>query len=308
MRILSQGNREKIFNSGRRRNYKILVALLVLVVTGAVAGIYITGMQRSEAKSPQVGVQYNLPSNPTRIQYAVEKNNLILSLAEVQSNRYVVFDYVQTGETIPMMAYVAPSGRIVTTIRLCEPCESKSFWFDTDQAVCSACGTRWFAETLKGISGACTEYPPAEVKNTILGNNLIISLSDIQALKPQEKPSEANTAPKSAVRLIIVVPSAITQGQVTPIEIKAIDENGKVDPQRTDTVKVSVGQGNARLRDPTGADKAWTREVTVGLSKGIVTIEILDEIQEVSKLSAVWAGGQSYLEPASSGVICVGQH
>jgi hypothetical protein len=280
---------------------------LVLVVA-AVTGTYLSKMQRFEAKSPQAGIQYNLPANPTPIQHTLENGNLILSLAEVQSNRYVIFDYVQTGEPIPMMAYVAPSGRIVTAIRICEPCESRSFWFDADQIVCSACGTRWYAETLEGISGACTGYPPTEVKNTISGNNLIISLSDIQASKPQEKPSSTNTAPKSAVRLIIVVPSAITQGQVTPIKIKAIDENGKIDPQRTDTVKVSVGQGNARLRDPTGADKAWTKEVTVGLSKGIVTIEILDEIQEVSKLSAVWASGQSYLEPASTGVICVGQH
>ena len=305
---MSHENREKIFNNGKKRNYRILIGSLTLIIVVTVAGIYLSGMQRFEAKLPQAGVQYNPPSKPTSVQYTVEGNSLILSFAEVQSSRYVIFDYVQTGEPIPMMAYVAPSGRTVTAIRLCEPCESKSFWFDTDQAVCSACGTRWYAETLKGISGACTESPPTEVKNTISGNNLIISLSDIQASQPQEKPSDTNIAAKSAVRLIIVVPSAITQGQVTPIEIKAIDENGKVDPQRTDTVKVSVGQGNARLRDPTAADKAWTREVTVGLSKGIVTIEILDEIQEVSKLSAVWASGQSYLESASSGVICVGQH
>ncbi|MBS7623520.1 DUF2318 domain-containing protein [Candidatus Bathyarchaeota archaeon] len=308
MRILSQGKEGGTINGGRRRDYKILAVLVLLVVTGAVAGTYITNMQRSGAEPAGMGIQYSLPSKPTRIRYAVERNNLFLSLAEVQSDRYVVFDYVQAGEAIPMMAYVAPSGRIVTTIRLCEPCESESFWFDADQAVCSVCGTRWFAETLKGISGACTEYPPTEVKNTISGSNLIISLSDIWASKPQEKPSEANTAPKSAVRLIIVVPSAITQGQVTPIEIRAIDEDGKVDLQRTDTVKVLVEQGNARFRVPAGADRAWTKEVTVGLSKGVVTIEILDEVQEVSKLSAVWVDGQSYLEPASSGVICVGQH
>lgn len=305
---MSQENREEIFNSGRRRNYKILIVSLALIIVGTTAGIYLLGIQRFEAKSPQAGVKYNLPSNPVRIQYTVEGNSLILSSAEVQSNRYVILDYVQTGETIPMMAYVAPSGRTVTAIRLCEPCESKSFWFDTDQAVCSACGTRWYAETLKGISGACTEYPPTEVKNTISGDSLTISLSDIQALKTQTKTSDTVTDAKSAVRLIVVVPSAITQGQVTPIKIKAIDENGKVDPQRDDVVKASIGQGYAMLRDPTAENKKWTREVTVKLSGGVATVEILDEIIEVSKLSAVWVSGQSYLQPTSSGVICIGQH
>lgn len=301
-------NKEEIFRGGKRRNYKILIASVALIIVGIGAGIYLSSTQRFEATLPQAGVQYNLPSNPTNIEYKVEGNNLVLSYSEVRSNRYVIFDYVQTGETIPMMAYVAPSGRIVTAIRECEPCESKSFWFDTDQAVCSACGTRWFAETLKGISGACTEYPPTEVKSTISGDSLAISLSDIQALKTQTKTSDTVAEARSAVRLIVVVPSAITQGQVTPIKIKAIDENGKVDPQRDDVVKASIGQGYAMLRDPTAENKKWTREVTVKLSGGVATVEILDEIIEVSKLSAVWVSGQSYLQPTSSGVICVGQH
>jgi hypothetical protein len=110
------------------------------------------------------------------------------------------------------------------------------------------------------------------------------------------------------VRLIVVVPSTITQGQVIPIEIKAVDESGKVDPQRNDVIKVSIGQGNGKVRDPTAANKSWAKEVAVELSKGIAKVEILDEIQEIAKLTAVWVSGQSYIQPASIGVICVGQH
>jgi len=125
-----------------------------------------------------------------------------------------------------------------------------------------------------------------------------------------EKPLSSPRAPEagSAVRLIVVVPSTITQGQVIPIGIKAVDESGKVDPQRNDVVKVSIGQGNGKVRDPTAANKSWAKEVAVELSKGIAKVEILDEIQEIAKLTAVWVSGQSYIQPASIGVICVGQH
>lgn len=126
----------------------------------------------------------------------------------------------------------------------------------------------------------------------------------------QEKPLSSAPAPEagSAVRLIVVVPSTITQGQVSPLEIKAVAESGKVDPQRNDVVKMSIGQGNGKVRDPTAANKSWAKEVTVELSKGIAKVEIFDETQEIAKLTAVWVSGQSYIQPASIGVICVGQH
>lgn len=124
------------------------------------------------------------------------------------------------------------------------------------------------------------------------------------------KPLSSPGAPESgsAVRLIVVVPSTITQGQVTTFEIKAVDESGKVNLQRNDVVKVSIEQGRGKVRDPTAANKPWAKEVAVELSKGIANVEILDENQEIVKLTAVWVSGQSYIQPASIGVICVGQH
>jgi uncharacterized membrane protein len=73
-----------------------------------------------------------------------------------------------------MLAYINPQGKLVTSIAMCEPCNSKSFHTESQDIVCDNCGTRWNFTTLEGISGSCQKYPPDPIPSQIVGNEVRI--------------------------------------------------------------------------------------------------------------------------------------
>lgn len=106
-----------------------------------------------------------------------------LPLEDVLGKKLVRFDH-QGARKVPMLAYVAPSGRIVTAVRACEPCKNyDKFSIEGDILVCGKCGTRWTLEDLKGISGGCMAYPPDELPNIIRGRSILVRKSDMDAWK-----------------------------------------------------------------------------------------------------------------------------
>ena len=114
---------------------------------------------------------------------AATDGRIALSLATIKEKRLVWFAY--GANKTPVLAYVAPSGQIVTAISMCEPCRSERFHIEGDELVCNACGTRWTLEDLKGISGGCPEYPPERLDNQIAGDKVTIDEKAVLDWKPR---------------------------------------------------------------------------------------------------------------------------
>lgn len=114
---------------------------------------------------------------------AATSGKIALPLATVKEKKLVWFAY--GAGKIPVLAYVAPSGKIVTAISMCEPCQSERFHIEGDQLVCNACGTRWTLEDLKGISGGCPDYPPAKLENQVTGDTVTINEKAVLGWKPR---------------------------------------------------------------------------------------------------------------------------
>ncbi|MGE5599659.1 MAG: Fe-S-containing protein [Bacteroidota bacterium] len=108
---------------------------------------------------------------------------ITLPLATINEKKLIWFAY-GAGKT-PVLAYVAPSGKIITAISMCEPCRSERFHIEGDELVCNACGTRWTLEDLQGISGGCPEYPPEKLENSISGDQVLISEKAVLTWKPR---------------------------------------------------------------------------------------------------------------------------
>jgi hypothetical protein len=94
------------------------------------------------------------------------------------------FDSVE-GNGLPLIAYVAPSGKLVVATSLCEPCRSWDFHIEGGDLVCNACFTRWDLNTLKGVEGGCLDYPPAELTVAVEGDVIQIQQSDLEAWTPR---------------------------------------------------------------------------------------------------------------------------
>lgn len=89
------------------------------------------------------------------------------------------------GNILPLLAYIAPSGRLVVATSFCEPCRSQTFHFEGNQLVCDTCFTRWDLSTLMGIGGGCVAYPPEEVTAEVRGEQIFVPAADLEAWKPR---------------------------------------------------------------------------------------------------------------------------
>jgi nitrite reductase/ring-hydroxylating ferredoxin subunit len=82
------------------------------------------------------------------------------------------------GGRMNFMAY-GLNGETYARANVCPPCRSVGFSLLGDILVCDSCGTRFDAITGNGISGACKDYPKAEVAHTISDGKLAMQYNDL---------------------------------------------------------------------------------------------------------------------------------
>lgn len=111
----------------------------------------------------------------TPIEARVANGFIIISLSDVIEKKMVAFTYEGKTKKVEMMAYINPEGKLVTSVAMCEPCNSKSFHSESQELVCDNCGTRWNFSTLEGISGSCQKYPPDPIPSQIVAGEIRIS-------------------------------------------------------------------------------------------------------------------------------------
>ena len=117
------------------------------------------------------------------IDATVEDGTISFSLASLQQKKFVEFDYHTATGTIPLLAFISPEGKLVTAIRMCEPCNATKFRIEGDELACGNCETRWKLNNLEGIQGSCQKYPPDPIPSQVVGNRIIISESVVKNWK-----------------------------------------------------------------------------------------------------------------------------
>jgi uncharacterized membrane protein len=122
----------------------------------------------------------------------VTNGNIAVEIKEVEEKQLVGFNYAnwrpggsKESHTLPMLAYITPSKKIVTAISVCEPCRSTRFHISDNAVVCNSCGTRWTLDELKGISGGCLKYPPDIVTSTVKDGKILIPGSSVTNWRPR---------------------------------------------------------------------------------------------------------------------------
>lgn len=171
---------------GKKKSKFQIVNLILIVAFAGIIYLYFAGSSTKEEKiinnQPEVSGDYSYPAAPTRMAKieTIQKNGkIILPLDIVQKQKFVSFEYVGKNNRIPLLAYVSEAGKLVTAIRMCEPCNSKSFHIRAGILICDACGTTWKLENLDAISGGCSKYPPDPIPSKIEGNKIIINESSV---------------------------------------------------------------------------------------------------------------------------------
>ncbi|MGB9627577.1 MAG: Fe-S-containing protein [Thermodesulfobacteriota bacterium] len=186
-----QDKKEKVLG-GKKKPYWI--PMLISLVAIALGGIGYWVISKDSGANPKLSSQpkvrervdyYDQLIKMTDIQAKIEKGKISIPLSMVREKKMVRFEYDGNGVKIPLLAYITPSGRVITAVSMCEPCRSTRFHINGNKLVCNACYTEWDIETLKGIQGGCLNYPPDVIPSTIEGDQIRIDEKVVSQWKPR---------------------------------------------------------------------------------------------------------------------------
>jgi len=185
-----QDKKEKVLGDKKKKHYWVTMSLAVIAFI--LAGVGYRVIKGDTAADPRVSSQPKVSEKVdyvgqtirmTDIQAKVENGKISIPLDVVKEKKMVRFEY--QGNGVPLLAYLTPSGRVVTAVSMCEPCRSTRFHIEEKKIVCNACATEWNLETLKGIQGGCLNYPPDVIPSTIEKDRIQIDEKIITQWKPR---------------------------------------------------------------------------------------------------------------------------
>lgn len=120
---------------------------------------------------------------PEPIDVEIRGGKITFPLSTLLQYHAVSFEYTTPTGVVPLLAFVSPEGKLVTSIRMCEPCDSKNFKIEGTELACGNCETRWKLSNLEGLQGSCQKYPPDPIPSTVEGNHIFIDEKVVQNWK-----------------------------------------------------------------------------------------------------------------------------
>jgi nitrite reductase/ring-hydroxylating ferredoxin subunit len=116
--------------------------------------------------------------SPTWITAQQDGDTVSIPVSELDSGKMIHFHVTYQDKDMDFMSYKL-GGDYYVRANVCPPCGSIGFSLDGDNLVCDSCRTRFEARTGEGISGACVNYPKAEVAHEISGASVAMEMDDL---------------------------------------------------------------------------------------------------------------------------------
>lgn len=160
---------------------------LILFPIALVGGLIIFWLALNPSAHPVIGGQ---PEVSEPVSYArdtvravavtarEEGGELVFPLELVTRHRLVQFEY--TGGKTPrsVLAYIEPSGRLVTAIALSEHCGSTEFTLAGNDIWCARCPSHWDMTTMEPYA-CCPKYYPDPIPSRVVGNEVRVSTAAV---------------------------------------------------------------------------------------------------------------------------------
>lgn len=183
---------EKTKKSSGPNRLVILIFILIGVGGTAIFGWANRGSgvpRRWEGGNYNIGrpVSYSGVIQMTDIDIDIVEGNVRIPLQTLVDKSILYTEYESGGRIIPLTAIISPSGRVMVSIAMCEPCRSQRFHINKTELVCDTCRTTWRLTDLKGIAGGCPQYPPEEIDYEVdeAGEYILVQEEEIKAWQPR---------------------------------------------------------------------------------------------------------------------------
>lgn len=128
------------------------------------------------------GLETKTPS--TEISVRLDGDDIVVPLELIKRHKLVRFADPGGVQTIPLIAYVTPEGKIVTAMSLSENCRSTDFYLQGHNIHCAACPSYWNMSSLEAYA-CCQRYYPDPIPSSLVGNEIRISLQRVRNWQPR---------------------------------------------------------------------------------------------------------------------------
>ncbi len=162
------------------RLLRVVVPVVVLIGLYAYYGEAFREYHPVIAQQPEVGApDVSGRMNSTLVEAHREGPFFIISLSEVRDHAIVRFMDPEGVQDIPVLAYLTPSGRLVTAMSISEGCRSRDFYLEGENIHCANCASYWNASSLEAYA-CCQKYYPDPIPSTILGDEIRIEVGIVR--------------------------------------------------------------------------------------------------------------------------------
>ena len=111
------------------------------------------------------------PVGMTAVAFREDGGDLVFSLDDLKRYRLIRFDYTGEKTSRTIMAYVAPTGQVVTAISFSEHCGSNEFTIRDNKIFCARCPSNWDMMTMEAYA-CCAKYYPDPIPSRVTGNEV----------------------------------------------------------------------------------------------------------------------------------------
>jgi hypothetical protein len=177
---------------GTQLRTKLIVIGLTLVVLAAGFSAYVSVLFREFhpviAQQPSVvvpieyGVTQKIPSQ--RITARMDQGFITIPVQRVIDQKLVRFFDPEGIQTIPMIAYITPEGKLVTAMSKSENCQSEDFYLEGHNIHCASCPSYWNMSSLEAYA-CCQRFYPDPIPSSIVGNDVRIDARLVRNWRPR---------------------------------------------------------------------------------------------------------------------------
>lgn len=110
---------------------------------------------------------------------SIEGNDIVINVDEVTKHGIIRFNDPEGKQTVPILAYVSPRGKIVTAMSISESCRSDDFYLQGKTIHCANCPSYWDMESLEAYA-CCQKYYPDPIPSRVERGVLKIAKNVVQ--------------------------------------------------------------------------------------------------------------------------------
>lgn len=161
-----------------------LIILAVVLISGVGYFFATIGRTYHPVIDHQPTVGYGVQPSAEKIMSSMvsatlEGNEIVVPGEQLTSYRIIRVKDPEGIQTVPVIIYLTPRGKIVTAMSISESCRSNDFYLEGENIHCANCPSYWNMESMEAYA-CCQKYYPAPIPSTYRNGQIRIEKNVVQ--------------------------------------------------------------------------------------------------------------------------------